>query len=136
MQNENCDEKKPSQQSIDIFRDSIFDSFAEVSDPRILKKSIRHEASNILFITLCAILCGANNLKEVETYGISRKDWLSEILNLPNSIPCHGTFWLFFAMLDPSEFHKGFLNWVSHLSENLKGVYAIDRKALSPTSPV
>jgi len=126
--------KEYSQKSIEIFRDSIFDSFSKTKDPRILSKSIRHQLCNILFITLCATLCGANNLKEVTAYAVGRKSWLSEILDLSDEIPSYSTFWLFFAMLDPSEFHQGFTNWVSCLSENLKGVYAIDGKALRGTA--
>ena len=68
MPDNNLKNQNPSDKSMEIFRDSIFESFSEVKDSRVLDSSIRHSLGNILFITLCAILCGANNLKEVFTY--------------------------------------------------------------------
>jgi len=63
MSEEDVQNQGPSKKSIEVFRDSILESFSEVQDPRTLKSSIRHDLGNVLFITLCAVLCGANKLK-------------------------------------------------------------------------
>lgn len=125
----------PSQQSVEIFRDSLFDSFAEVEDPRKLGLSVKHRLDHILFITICAILCGADKLKEVAAYAQSRKSWLSTVLDLPNGVPSYTTFWWVFMMLDPKKFHEGFQKWISFLVKKIEGeVFAIDGKALRGTA--
>lgn len=135
MSEKNDQNQDPSQNSIEVFRDSIFESFSEVHDPRVLSSSIRHNLGNILFITLCAVLCGANNLKEVATYAKSRKKWLSTVLDLTNGVPSYLTFWWVFVMLNPVEFHEGFQKWITYLMENIDNeVYAIDGKALRGTA--
>lgn len=135
MSEENIQRQDPSQKSTEIFRDSIFESFSEVQDPRVLKPCVRHELCNILFITLCAVLCGANNLKEIAAYAKGRKEWLSTVLDLPYGIPGYLTFWWVFVMLDPTEFHQGFQKWIAYLLESVDDeVYAIDGKALRATA--
>jgi predicted transposase YbfD/YdcC len=135
MSEENIQNKGPSQGSIEVFRDSILESFSEVEDPRFLKSSVRHDLGNILFITLCAVLCGANNLKEISSYAKSRIKWLSSMLDLPHGAPSYCTFWMVFAMLDPTKFHEGFLKWITYLVERIDDeVYAIDGKALRGTA--
>lgn len=124
-----------SEDSVDAFRKSIFESFSEVNDPRNLTLAIRHELVHILFISLCAILCGANQIKEIAVYAKEREKWLSTVLKLPHGVPSYGTFWLTFAMLDPAEFQRGFSKWITHLVELTAGeVYAIDGKALRGTA--
>jgi len=128
-------EQRPLNSSIDIFRDSIIESFAEVEDPRALTGSIRHKLIHILFMTLCAVLCGANNIKEIALYAKERRDWLSAVLTLPHGVPSYSTFWLVFAMLDPKAFHNGFSRWILYLTPLVKGgTYAIDGKALRGTA--
>lgn len=135
MSEEDIQNQGPSHESIEMFRDSIFESFSEVQDPRILKASIRHNLFNILFITLCAVLCGANNLKEVAAYAKGRKKWLSTVLDLPHGVPSYLTFWWVFVMLDPTEFDRGFQKWIAYLIESIDDeVYAIDGKALRGTA--
>lgn len=125
----------PSESSIHAFRDSVFESFAEVDDPRVLAQSIRHKLIHILFMTLCAVLCGANNVKEIAIYAKERSEWLSDILKLPNGVPSYSTFWLVFAMLDPKALHDGFSRWILCLVPLTKGgIYAIDGKALRGTA--
>ena len=63
------------------------------------KRLTRHD---ILVITLCAVICGADNWVEIELFGRSKLEWLSALLGLPNGIPSHDTFGRVFARLDPS----------------------------------
>lgn len=135
MSSKDSQNQSPSKDSTDKFRDSILESFSEVSDPRVLRASVCHELGSIFFITLCAVLCGANKIKEIAAYAKSREKWLSTILELPHGVPCYTTFWMLFVMLDPEEFHQGFLRWVNHLVKDTAGeVLAIDGKALRGTA--
>lgn len=122
---------------VHVFRKSIFEHFSEVKDPRVATKRVKHQFLNILFMTLCAVLCGANNLKEVHTFVKvkSREKWFKSILQLPNGIPCYVTFWWVFVLLDPYEFQKGFVSWMNILVKTTGGkLRAIDGKALRGTA--
>ena len=63
--------------------------FAELEDPRMDRTKL-HSLGDILFITLCAVLAGADSWTEVEVYGNTKVDWLRTILPLPNGIPLSG----------------------------------------------
>ena len=78
------------------FHKSIEEHFSEVEDYR-RKKSIRHKLSHILFITICGITSGCNNLKAVVEYAQTKKAWFQSILDLSDGIPSYPTFWLFFV---------------------------------------
>jgi predicted transposase YbfD/YdcC len=124
-----------SPEELEEFRESIFQAFADVPDPRILTGAVRHKLIDILFITLCAVLCGADKIKEVVVYAEEREAWLTNVLKLQHGVPHYSTFWWTFVMLDPVEFHNGFSKWVSMLLNHTEDkVYAIDGKALRGTA--
>ena len=101
-----------------------------MKDHRIVRKKL-HQLEDIVFITIAAVLSGAQSWYDIELYGKNKIDWLSSILTLPNGIPSHDTFNRFFASLDPQEFEKCFLNWVRALCEIYPGdVVAIDGKTI------
>jgi predicted transposase YbfD/YdcC len=90
-----------------------------IKDPR--RHNSRHLLYDILMITLCAVISGADSWTQVAEYGRSKFDWIKEFLELPNGIPSHDTFGRLFAMLDPKGFQDFFVNWVQDISESLKG---------------
>ena len=49
----------------DLKASSLVEHFAELEDPRI-ERTKRHQLSDILVITVCAVICGADNWVEVE----------------------------------------------------------------------
>ena len=71
--------------------DSFISIFDNLTDPRIDRQK-RHKLIDILVITLCATICGADSWLLIEEFGKARKDWLGEFLELPNGIPSHDTF--------------------------------------------
>lgn len=104
--------------------------FSDMKDPRIDRKKL-HSLEDIVFISIAAIICGAEGWNEIEEYGKSKKEWLSTILPLPNGIPTHDTFNRFFAALDPEEFEGRFIKWVQSISAVNKGeVVCIDGKTM------
>ena len=60
--------------------------FEGLVDPRV-ERAKRHELLDIIVITICAVICGANNWVEVEEFGHAKLEWLSRFLRLPNGIP-------------------------------------------------
>ncbi len=107
--------------------ESIHEHFADVNDPRQQRK-VDHPLINIIFITICGVLCGADNWVAIEEFGKAQVEWLSQYLNLAKGIPSHDTLGKTFAVIAPDQFRKGFLNWMQAVCEIVAGVVAIDGK--------
>jgi predicted transposase YbfD/YdcC len=89
---------------------------------------------DIIFITISAVICGAETWNEIEDYGKSKETWLRQYLQLPAGIPSHDTFNRFFSALDPQEFEQAFLSWVNDVVLLTEGeVVSIDGKTLCGT---
>jgi predicted transposase YbfD/YdcC len=104
--------------------------FQALADPR-LERSRLHDLLDIVAITICAVICGADSWVDVQKYGEAKQDWLAGFLRPPNGIPSHDTFGRFFAALAPGQFQACFAAWVAEVAEalGLKHV-AIDGKTL------
>jgi predicted transposase YbfD/YdcC len=90
---------------------SISEHFATLPDPRA-EQGKEHLLVDILTITLCAVICGADDWVAVATFGETKEPWLRTFLALPNGIPSHDTFGRVFRLLDPDELRRCFLAWV------------------------
>lgn len=108
---------------------SISRHFASLPDPRI-DRTKKHRLVDIITIALCAVLCGADNWVDIETFGLARETWLRNFLALPGGIPSHDTFGRVFAQLNPVAFQRCFLNWVQGVAPTTVGQVAIDGKTL------
>jgi predicted transposase YbfD/YdcC len=103
--------------------------FEEMPDPRSDFR-VHHSMISIVTITLCAMICGANNFDDIALFGEAKKEWLSTFLDLPYGVPSHDTINRFFSILSPTDFSKCFLAWTQALAEKVSGVIAIDGKTL------
>jgi predicted transposase YbfD/YdcC len=103
--------------------------FADLPDPRA-DRTKRHSLHDILGVTLCAVICGADNFEEIERFGQARVSWLREFFPLPHGIPSHDTFNRVFAALDRRKFAECFGRWMADLcvATGLKPI-ALDGKA-------
>jgi len=109
---------------------TIISHFSTLSDPRIEKKT-RHLLEDIIVITICAAICGADDWVAVMNYGKAKYDWLKTFLKLPNGIPSHDTFGNVFCVISPTEFEECFLSWIRSVCSVTKGqVVAVDGKKL------
>jgi predicted transposase YbfD/YdcC len=79
-------------------------------------------------MTLCGVIAGAHNLKEVAEYAKDMKEWFCSIFQLSNGVPSYGTFWQIFKYLEPEPLSKCFVNWAKAIAKKYK-VIAIDGKA-------
>ena len=90
------------------FRNSLQEHFGKLEDYR-REGSVYHRLIDILFITICAVISGANNLKSVSVYAERKHEWLKEVLDLSNGVPSYSTFWTVFALLDPGALEACFV---------------------------
>jgi predicted transposase YbfD/YdcC len=112
---------------------SIAAHFRQLPDPRV-RRTRRHALEDILVITLCAVICGADDWVSIADFGHAKRKWFRGFLALPHGIPSHDTFGRVFAALDPEAFRAAFLAWVATVADLLPGdVIAIDGKTLRHT---
>ncbi len=105
----------------------------EIPDPRI-DRSRLHSLSDIILLTLIALLGGADNWVLIEQYGKANEDWLRQFLRLPNGIPSHDTLGRVFRLLDPHELGSRLAAWLDAIREDrAAGHIAIDGKTLRRT---
>lgn len=102
--------------------------FCDLPDPRAA--NVRHDLIEVVFIALSAVLCGAEDCTDMADFAQARQDWLGTILDLPHGPPSHDTFSRVFRMLEPAPFEAAFARFAAGFVKKLKGVIAIDGKAL------
>lgn len=93
--------------------------FAHVDDPRQAHK-IDHLLSEVLFITVLAIIAGADDFHEIERYGKLKKDWLCSFLKLPAGIPSHDTFNRIICLIDAGQFQQSFVDWANDVRSGIE----------------
>lgn len=104
--------------------------FGTLRDPRALH-SIDHSLLDILIITICGTICGADDWEAIAEYGKSKQEWLKTFLELPNGTPSADTFSRVFARLKPSALQKCFISWMEEVHEKTEGeLINIDGKTL------
>jgi len=104
--------------------------FQKLKDPRRAHRRLHH-LPDILVIALCAVIAGAQDWHQIETFGRKRQAWLRRFLKLPNGIPAHDTFERVFNRIKPSAFLACFQGWVQAVSSALSIKHvAIDGKTL------
>ncbi len=104
--------------------------FERLEDPRV-EYLVEHRLLDIVALTICAVICGADSWVEIEAYGHSKVDWLKRFLALPNGIPSHDTISRLFAVLDPAELQDCFTSCIKSIAQLSDGeVVSIDGKSV------
>ncbi len=105
------------------------DHFSNVTDPR--RGAPVYPLTNILFIAVTAVICGADDFVAMAKFGRTKKEWLGKFLDLSAGIPSHDRFNAILALIRPEEFEKCLLSWITSLQEISDGqIVAIDGKKL------
>ena len=108
---------------------SLLTHFDSLEDPRTTYL-VEHPLLDIVALTICAVICGAETWEEIEAYGRSKSDWLKTFLGLPQGIPSHDPIARVFALLEPTQLQDCFVSWVQSLAElSLGEVVALDGKS-------
>ncbi len=102
--------------------------FSAVEDPRA--GNARHNLLELMFVALAAVLCGAEDCTDMAEFARSKLDFLRQVVKLEHGPPSHDTFSRVFRRLKPEPFEAAFAKFTASFAGALKGVVAIDGKAL------
>ena len=83
---------------------------------------VKHKLSDILLLTIYAVVSGAEGWEDIEDFGETHPDFLKQYGDFENGIPVHDT-------IARAKFHESFINWMlDYHSSDDKDVIAIDGK--------
>lgn len=102
--------------------------FSEIDDPRA--RNARHDLLELMFLALAAVLCGAEDCTDMAIFARSKLDLLRQVVKLEHGPPSHDTFSRVFRLIEPAPFEAAFARFTQAFAGALKGVVAIDGKAL------
>lgn len=117
---------------------SLFlESFSSLQDPRRTNRgNFMHKLSDILLLTISAVLCGADDWETVELFGNSQLSWLKKYGDFSNGIPSSDTINRVFSAIDPKAFNLCFMTWVKTLINGMDNeIVPIDGKSIRGASP-
>lgn len=104
--------------------------FNGLEDPRLDRNKL-YSLSEILFLTLVAVVCGVDSWRGVELLGNNRLEFLRQYFSYKNGIPSHQTIGRVFSLIKPKAFEICFINFMKYMC-NLSGeeIIALDGKTL------
>ena len=91
---------------------------------------IEHLSEAIIFITVAAVICGAEDWEDIEYFGHCKESFFRKYLLLPNGIPSHDAFNRFFSNIDPQAMEKQFRIWVKSLCSERTELVSINGKTI------
>lgn len=113
-----------------VAKSLLMEHLSVLPDPR-KETNRRHLLIDILMITVCAVMAGAQGWDEIAKWGVEKEKWLRKFLRLPFGIPCHDVFREVFIRMHPETFGKAFLAWMTAIRKRTKGeVVPLDGKTL------
>ena len=108
-------------------------AFGDIEDPRRGNRRC-HDLLEVLFIALCASLCGAQSCVDMADFAEAKEDELRGFLTLSGGPPSHDTFSRIFRLLDPqafhAAFHAAFQRFMADFAASRAAVVALDGKSL------
>jgi predicted transposase YbfD/YdcC len=104
----------------------------EVPDPR--RYNAVHDLTDVLFVALAAVLCGAVHCTEMAFFAKTRLELLRQFVPLERGAPSHDTFTRVLGALDPQAFQVAFGRFMAAFGEqaraDTRGQLAVDGKSL------
>lgn len=114
---------------IDI--EELLDQLSEITDKRRQWGNIRHKLTDILFVCLCAIMCGMEDIEGIAIFGQERQEWLKKYVELKNGAPSYAAYERVLRMLEPKEVEKFYRAWAKSMhNEEGTSQISIDGKAI------
>ncbi len=100
--------------------------FEDLQDPRS-SINIKHPLVSVVVIALMAVLAGASGPTAIARWAQMKKDFLANVLRLPNGVPRKDVFRLVLALLQPAAFQACFANWLQSLRAKAAAVTGVEQ---------
>ena len=108
----------------------FIDHFSVIEDPR-KDINVKHDFLDVLFLTVSAVISGAEGWQDIEDFGRDKLDWLRLHRAFKNGIPVDDTIACIVRSIAPEQFNQAFIDWVNEVRcDNGKEQIAIDGKTL------
>lgn len=109
---------------------SFLKHFETLEDPRS-HINRQHDLLDIIFLTISAVLSGAEGWEGIEEFGHIKLDWLKRSRPFEAGIPRHDTIARVISALSPEPLVNCFINWVNEVRHSHgQPTIAIDGKTL------
>jgi predicted transposase YbfD/YdcC len=89
----------------------------------------RHKLLDIIILSICAVISGAEGWEAIEQFGHDKQKWLRQWIGLENGIPSHDCIARVISRLEPAAMQSCFVAWAQSFTAISDGeVVAIDGK--------
>lgn len=113
-----------------MYLDAFTEHFSSIEDPRQHAK-VSYPLFDIMFLSLCAVIGGAEGWKEIHEYAKGHHDWFKKQGFLIEGVPVDDTIARIIARINPKQFSQCFIAWMQSVNKLTKGqLIAIDGKVL------
>ena len=85
--------------------------FHSIDEPRQASK-ITYPLFDVLFLTVAAVIAGAEGWEDIEDFGRCHLDWLKQHGDFSLGIPVHDTIARLVSRVDPGQFQQAFIAWM------------------------
>jgi hypothetical protein len=104
----------------------LLDHFAALEDPRV-ERNQRHALLDIVLLTVCAVVSGADGWEAIEDFGREKLDWLRQFARFDNGVPSHDCVANVISRLTPKGFGECFPSWTQAVANATGGeIIAVD----------
>ena len=108
---------------------SLINVLHRITDPR--PGDPVYPLVNVLFMTICAVIAGADDFVAITKFANTKKEWFAKFLDMTAGVPSHDRFNSILNVIKPEEFEPMLLEWITQLHKITDGqVIAIDGKTL------
>lgn len=101
----------------DLFKHTVLRYFENVKDPRAIDNQ-KYSFSHLLFMIICSIISGADDVDAIVNYVESKFDWFKSKLGI-STVPSYKAIWWILVLIDAEEFQKSFVSFVNDLRQQL-----------------
>ena len=113
-----------------MYLEAFTSHFSDIDDKRQSTK-ITYPLFDILFVTMCGVIAGAEGWSEIYDYAVGHHDWFKKHGILANGVPVDDTIARTISRIDPEQFSQCFIGWMQAVNELSDGeLIAIDGKTL------
>ena len=113
--------------------ESIVTHFESLPDPRHTRNR-RHLLVDVIVIAVCGVIVGCDGPTSIARWAKEKKDWLREVLALPQGIPSRDCMRRVLSALKPEAFQTCFQSWIAaclvNHDKDAEPTIAIDGKTM------